>query len=178
LTSYTLGQYFNGTFISDGYAAYARYAEQTIGVTHAQCWTHTRRQFVEAQAAEPDAVATALNYIGKLYAIEAEIEVKQLSEQSNRDYLLDHSQPLIGAFMQWCEYQSQTGNLLPDNPLRKAINYTLKRSAALNVFLENPDVPLDNYYLERAVPNTDGAPVTGYFAGLKSALRIWALSRA
>jgi transposase len=54
----TLGQYFNGTLISDGYAAYARYAAQTSGVTHAQCWTHTRRQFVEAQAAEPDAVAT------------------------------------------------------------------------------------------------------------------------
>lgn len=40
---------FEGTLLSDGYAAYACYAEQSEGVTHAQCWTHTRRQFVEAE---------------------------------------------------------------------------------------------------------------------------------
>jgi transposase len=67
----TRGRYFNGTLISDGYAAYARYAEQNSGVIHAQCWPHTPRQFVKAQAAEPDAVAIALNYIGKLYTFEA-----------------------------------------------------------------------------------------------------------
>ena len=147
----TLGQYFNGTLISDGYAAYARYAAQTSGVTHAQCWTHTRRQFVEAQAAEPDAVATALNYIGKLYAVEAEIEAKQLSGENKREYRLEHSQPVIAAFLQWCELQCQTANLLPDNPLQQAINYTLKRTNALKVFLEDPDVPLDTNHLERAL---------------------------
>jgi transposase len=147
----TLGQYFNGTLISDGYAAYARYAAQTSGVTHAQCWTHTRRQFVEAQTAEPNAVATALNYIGKLYAVEAEIEAKQLSGENKREYRLEHSQPVIAAFLQWCELQCQTANLLPDNPLQQAINYTLKRTNALKVFLEDPDVPLDTNHLERAL---------------------------
>jgi transposase len=73
----TLAQYFNGTFISDGYAVYARYAERTSCVTQAQCRTYTRRQFVEAEAADPDPVATALNYIDKLYEVGAEIEVKK-----------------------------------------------------------------------------------------------------
>jgi hypothetical protein len=36
----TLAQHFSGTLISDGYAAYARYAQQNEGVTHAQCWVH------------------------------------------------------------------------------------------------------------------------------------------
>jgi len=49
-TDDTRGQYFNGTLISDGYANYARYAEQTSGLTHTQCWTHTRRQFVEEES--------------------------------------------------------------------------------------------------------------------------------
>ncbi|QKS30727.1 MAG: transposase [Candidatus Accumulibacter similis] len=40
--------------LSDGYHAYAHYAAKT-GITHAQCWTHTRRGFFEAQAAEPEA---------------------------------------------------------------------------------------------------------------------------
>ena len=33
-----IGSSFQGTLISDGYAAYARYAEKSEGVTHAQCW--------------------------------------------------------------------------------------------------------------------------------------------
>jgi hypothetical protein len=39
----TLTPDFSGTLLTDGYAAYARYAEQTAGVVNAQCWTHTRR---------------------------------------------------------------------------------------------------------------------------------------
>ena len=33
----------------------------------------------------------------------------------------------------------------------KAINYTLTKTTALRVFLENPDVPLDTNHLERAL---------------------------
>ena len=36
--------------LSDGYAAYASYAKKT-GLTHAQCWAHTRREFFEADSA-------------------------------------------------------------------------------------------------------------------------------
>src|SRR5688572_25862609 len=42
--------------LSDGYAAYERYAEKT-GMTHAQCRGHTRRGFFEAQAIEAQAAA-------------------------------------------------------------------------------------------------------------------------
>jgi hypothetical protein len=49
------------------------------------------------------------------------------------------------------EHHSQTENLLPDNPLRKPINNTLKRSATLKVIFKIPDVPLDTNHLERAL---------------------------
>ena len=49
--------------LSDGYHAYAHYADKT-GITHAQCWTHTRRGFFEAQAVEPEAAGQALELIG------------------------------------------------------------------------------------------------------------------
>ena len=38
--------------LTDGYAAYQRYAEK-VGITHAQCWSHSRRGFFEALDAEP-----------------------------------------------------------------------------------------------------------------------------
>jgi hypothetical protein len=44
--------------LTDGYRAYQQYAEKT-GLTHAQCWAHTRRAFFEAQTIEPQAIVEA-----------------------------------------------------------------------------------------------------------------------
>ncbi len=61
---------FNGTLLTDGYAAYERYAAQSDNVIHAQCWIHTRRYFEQALKAEPTACEQALAIIGQLYAYE------------------------------------------------------------------------------------------------------------
>lgn len=65
-----LNDQFSGTLISDGYAAYARYAAAQKGITHAQCWVHSRRCFVEAQKDHPEKATEALQQIAKLYQIE------------------------------------------------------------------------------------------------------------
>lgn len=142
---------FQGTLLSDGYAAYARYAEQNEGVTHAQCWTHTRRQFAEAEHQEPQAVAEALALIGKLYQIESELQQQKISGDKKRDIRLAHSKPAVDALYQWCETQLQRGDLTPQNPLTKALKYTLRREQALRAFLEDPGVPLDTNHLERTL---------------------------
>jgi transposase len=41
--------------------------------------------------------------------------------------------------------------LLPSNPFTQAARYALEREAALKVFLEYPDVPLDTNHLEREI---------------------------
>jgi hypothetical protein len=69
--------------LSDGYAAYSRYAERT-GITHAQCWTHSRRGFFEAQDAEPQLAAEALRRIGALYEIEDDIRRTKLAGENKR----------------------------------------------------------------------------------------------
>ena len=51
--------------LTDGYAAYERYAEK-CGLTHAQCWAHSRRKFFDAQALEPERAGQALEMIGKV----------------------------------------------------------------------------------------------------------------
>ena len=58
-----------GVLLTDGYAAYEHYTKKT-GLTHAQCWAHTRRHLFEAKNAEPEAVARGLDLIGGLYAVE------------------------------------------------------------------------------------------------------------
>jgi transposase len=147
----TLKSQFQGTLLSDGYAAYARYAEHGEGVTHAQCWTHTRRKFVEAENQEPEAVAHALVLIGKLYQLERELDEQNIGGDKKRELRLAHSKSAVDALYQWCETQIQRNDLTPQNPLAKALKYTLSREQALRVFLEDPDVPLDTNHLERTL---------------------------
>ena len=49
--------------LTDGYAAYASYAKKA-GIAHALCWSHSRREFVEAQTTEPTGVLKAVRRIG------------------------------------------------------------------------------------------------------------------
>ncbi len=56
-----------GVLLSDGYAAYESHAARVNGIVHAQCWAHTRRQFLKAEGMEPKLKARALELIRRLY---------------------------------------------------------------------------------------------------------------
>lgn len=139
-----------GVLLSDGYGAYAEYTKK-VGLTHAQCWTHCRREFVKAEAAAPEQVAQALEYIGALYAVEAQIRESRLRGQSKREYRLDHARPVVDTFFGWVQKSLQAQALLPTSPLTKALGYAHRRRAALEVFLADPEVPLDTNHVERAI---------------------------
>lgn len=47
--------------------------------------------------------------------------------------------------------QRQRPELLPSNPLAKALAYVFERQTQMRVFLSNPDVPIDTNHLERAL---------------------------
>jgi len=52
----------NHVLLTDGYTAYKKYAAK-IKLTHAQCWVHCRRYFVDALQSDPTAVEMALKKI-------------------------------------------------------------------------------------------------------------------
>ena len=136
--------------LTDGYSAYKQYAAK-IGVTHAQCWAHLRRGFFEAQPIEPEASGEALEQIRALYAVEAKIRDDKLGGEDKRVYRLLHAKPLVDAFFDWVNRQFERQGLLPSNPLTKALAYAHERRPGLEVFLTDPDVPIDTNHLERAL---------------------------
>jgi transposase len=146
-----LGEDFKGTLISDGYEAYEQYARRHPSMTHAQCWAHTRRYFEKAKDAEPAAAAEVLNLIGTLYRHEESIRDKTLTGAHKLRYRTKHSEPVVVAFWAWCERQCQRHDLLPSNPLTKALKYAMARTGTLKVFLSDPEVPIDTNHLERAL---------------------------
>jgi NAD(P)H-dependent flavin oxidoreductase YrpB (nitropropane dioxygenase family) len=136
--------------LSDGYEAYSAYAKKT-GVTHAQCWVHCRRNYFEAQAAEPQVAAEALRQIGALYKIEEDIREKKLSGEAKRLHRLTHSKPLVERFFAWVDQQFESQGFLPSNPMTQALAYARERRDGLQVFLGDPDVPMDTNHLERSL---------------------------
>lgn len=140
----------DAVLLTDGYAAYASYAKK-IGLAHAQCWTHSRRGFFEAESIEPQGAHEALQRIGALYAIEEEIRERQLTGESKRLHRLTHSKPHVDAFFDWVRRQFERQDLLPSNPFTEALGYVRERRLGLEVFLTDPDVSLDTNHVERAL---------------------------
>lgn len=139
-----------GVLLSDGYAAYAQYAGKT-GLTHAQCWAHTRRKFIEAERAEPTLAAQALDQIGAIYAIEAQIRARRRSGEKKREDRLIQSKPLVDKFFAWVQTCFDAHGLLPTSPMTVALAYARERRLGLEVFLTDPEVPIDTNHLERAL---------------------------
>jgi transposase len=146
-----LGKDFAGTLLSDGYGAYDAYAKNNQAVKQAQCWAHTRRHFEEAGDADPQAVAEALALIGALYHHEQVIRDRDLEGEAKLAYRTENTEPIVKAFWQWCDVQCHRPEMTPTHPLAKALKYARERVAGLQVFLSDPDVPIDTNHLERAL---------------------------
>ena len=73
---------FCGVLLTDGYIVYERFAQTVNRLVHAQCWSHTRRHFVDAERAEPRLVAEALDRIGAFYKEEAYIRERGLEAEA------------------------------------------------------------------------------------------------
>ena len=143
---------FQGTLLSDGYSAYASYIAQVEGITAAQCWAHSRRNFEKAQENEPQLAETALHYIGVLYALEDDIRKKGLVSSDKQAYRAEYSKEVVETFMDWCEDIAQRPDLIAlESQVAQGANYVLNRRAALKVFLEDPDVPIDTNHVERTL---------------------------
>ncbi len=86
--------------LTDGYAAYASYAKK-VGIAHALCWSHSRREFVDAQTTEPQGVLETLRRISALYGIEADIHKLGISGEAKKLHRLMYSKPHVEAFFAW-----------------------------------------------------------------------------
>ena len=103
----------------------------------------------------PDA---AVKQIKKLFKIERETPRAgpNASAQEKRQLLdlrrkrrQELSKPIIDELFLWAG--ENRGRVLPGSKMGKAINYMLKLWPGLTVFLDNPEVPLDNNAAERAL---------------------------
>jgi transposase len=135
--------------LSDGYAAYERYAESREDLVHAQCWAHVRRKFFEAKEHSPPECAKALEYIRVLFEIEAQL--KEAEEEQILATRRTRSRLVVDEFFSyldtlWFEQMVDKTSLLG-----KAVAYARSREEAFRQFLLYADIPLSNNHVERAI---------------------------
>jgi transposase len=140
---------FAGTLVTDGYGVYSRYTSKVTGVSHATCWAHTRRKFIEAEVADPRRCQKALEYIRLLYEIEESVRDMESADilRARRERAL----AIIEELFEWLGTELVDLTILPSSPFSKAASYAIERRAPLSVYLSDPDVPIDTNHLERAL---------------------------
>ena len=140
---------FAGTLVTHGYGAYSRYTSKVTGVSHATCWAHTRRKFIEAEGSDPRRYQKALEYIRLLYEIEE--AVRDIESVEILRARRERSLPIVEEFFEWLGTELTDLTILPSSPFSKAASYAIERKASLSVYLSDPAVPIDTNHLERAL---------------------------
>jgi hypothetical protein len=146
-----IGTSYTGTIQTDGYTVYDRYQAALPECVHALCWSHTRRAFLKAETAEPQAVQRALEMIRALYRIEKELREQAADDKTIVACRQAHSAPIVTEFFDWVHEQINQPSLLPSSQLAKALNYARVREQGLKVFLTDAWLDLDTNDLERSL---------------------------
>jgi transposase len=143
----TLLEGFQGSLVCDDYAGYkALFKQQKIN--EAGCWAHARRKFFEAHKLNQSEIAKeALHRIQQLYDVER--QGAQLTLQERHQLRQDTSTTLLQEFKAWLLTQRQ--QLMNADVTAKAMDYTLKRWAALTLHLADARIPIDNNAVENAI---------------------------
>ncbi len=81
---------------------------------------------------------------------------------------LVHAKPIVEQFFAWINQQFEAQGLLPSSPLTKALAYARARRFGLEVYLTDPDVPIDTNHLERGLRAIPAVARIGCSAGPNS----------
>jgi transposase len=137
--------------LTDGYTAYEHYTTEDRADPCPVLGAHRRVCSRRKTSNRRHRGARAGLLIGGLYAVEDRIRDRKLSAAKKLDYRLTHAKPLVERFFAWVNQQFEAQGLLPSNPMTKALAYARERRFGLEVYLTDPDVPIDTNHLERAL---------------------------
>lgn len=144
---------YHGYVQTDGYTGYDLLGRQP-GIRLVGCWAHVRRKFIEVIKAKSNPkkkshADEALDYIGRLYAIEKQAAASELSSDQLYHLRQDMAKPILSDFKTWLMRMSSLTP--PKGLLGKAVNYTLHNWERLIRYVEDACLRPDNNLAENAI---------------------------
>lgn len=141
-------QGYQGFLQCDAYAGYDELFRRSKGtIIEVGCWAHARRKFVEAQKTSPREAHEAVVRIKQLYGVEH--EAKDVDVAARAALRQEKSLPLLSLLKDWLDPLAVAA--LPKSPLGEAVTYTRNQWTALNVYVTDGALAMDNNVAERAV---------------------------
>jgi transposase/regulator of replication initiation timing len=140
---------YRGIFVGDADGANARLAFRSGGrIVHASCNAHARRGFVKAESHEPVLASQALSFYRQLYDVEERgklLDTEALWSLRQRAAL-----PIWQRMQRWRESEA-VKHVLPKSPMGEALGYLRNQWSALQVYLTDGRLPIDNDHSEQRI---------------------------
>jgi transposase len=139
---------YAGVLQADAFSGYdAIYYGSSGKIIEAGCCAHARRKFHEARETSPEAAHQALAFFGRLYAVEH--DAQSLSAEARHALRQKKSVPILNDLHVWLK--DTLPKLRPKTPITGAIKYCLRHWDALNEFVTDGNIPIDNNRTERTL---------------------------
>jgi len=137
---------YSGYLQADAYGGYdGVYLKEDGAIKEVACWAHGRRYWHKAREEDPARAHYVLAIVAKLYKVEH--AAKEKSAAARQTLREEHSRPLLDDLKTWLDAEV----FLPKSLSGKAATYTLNQWAALNRYLEDGNLSIDNNASERAM---------------------------
>jgi transposase len=141
---------FEGILQTDGYVSYVRGVGGTKMV-HAACWSHSRRQFVDAIKLNKldSASISIVELMDKLFAIDARARNEKMDHTARHALRQQEAPPLLDKIH--AQILALSNNVLPKSAAGGACTYTVKLWKKLTCFLDYPELELSNNLAENSM---------------------------
>ena len=139
---------FKGYLHTDAYSGYKKVAD----ITRCFCWTHLRRNFVDAlpkevNSSEATLPSQGIQYCNKLFEIEKKLEI--LSAEERKKQRLLQETPVLEAFWSWVE--TTRPKVLPKSKLGQALLYAVNQKEGLVNYLKDGNCSISNNLAENSI---------------------------
>jgi transposase len=141
---------FEGILQTDGFISYV----SGVGgpkMVHAACWSHSRRQFVDAikiNKLDADSIRI-VELMDKLFAIDARACEEKMDHTARHAMRQQEAPPLLDKIHD--QILALSKNVLPKSAAGEACTYTVKLWKKLTRFLEYPELELSNNLAENSM---------------------------
>jgi transposase len=150
---------YSGYLQADAYGGYDGIFHS--GASEVACWAHARRKFFEAKETDGKRAAQMLAFVRDLYSIED--DAKLLGDDERRAMRQARSTPILAEIKTWLDRERDV--VLPRSPMAQAITYALNQWDALNTYVREGYLNIDNNSAERALKRVAIGRKNWLFAG-------------
>ena len=146
---------FRGVIQCDGYEAYDCFAKGRGGqIVLAGCLAHVRRKFYDARETAPKVAGWFLRHFQNLYELEDQLRQARAGPKRRQAERASLSRPVLTRLHRALVRLKIVRRYLPQSLMGKAINYALNQWPALQLFLDDGRLEIDNNLVENAIRPT------------------------